>query len=367
MNDTPTPQTPIEGEIIDRQETDSDVRNAVQEARALIPAGPTGVTPSNFAQMVDFAKTMTLARNAIPRHLQNAPGDCLAVIDISAKVGLSPYMVANKTYVQNNRLCFESQLFHAFAQASGLLRGDLSVAYEGEGEDMVCIVRGFLRGDPEEKIHRSPPLKEVRPKRNQDGVVKGSPLWDRKPRVQLFYDTSRDWVRIFAPRATLGIYTPEEMQEYDIAPDAPTENGAALKDRLSGADRSEGHKPGHVDAELANVASNSAHPPEKGPPKKTKAKKEKATKDKPGDAPKPDPTPDQLPDQKTAQPEEFTVPQTAGQYVVYADSWIEQEPDKDNAEARWDGEYEMRVALSVPVKDRNALRERIDQKFGIIP
>lgn len=358
MNDTTQPEI-IEGEIIDKPETEQEIRNTIQDARALIPAGPTGVTPANFAQMVDFAKTMAMAVNAIPSHLRRNAGDCLAIIDIASKVGLSPYMVANKTYVQSGRLAFESQLFHAFAQASGLMRGDFSVKYKGEGDELVCVVSAYIKGDPELKVHESPPLKDVRPKRNDTGVVKGSPLWDKKPRVQLFYDTSRDWVRIFCPRATLGIYTPEEMQEYPIS-DTPIENTSDLKDRLSLADRSEGNKPGHVDAELANIAGNTNRAPEKEPEKmldKTnkKAKPKAKKKDKPAPA---------VVEQTPAVPEEITEPKTAAQYMIYADAWIEKAKNRDDAAARWDGEYDMRAELTVPIKDRNALLSKIDAKFG---
>lgn len=334
----------IDAEIVD--EPQQDARSEIQQARALIPVTQ-GVTPANFAQMVDFAKTMALARNALPEHLRNNAGDCLAIIDISAKVGLSPYMVANQTYVQNKRLCFQSQLFHAFAQSSGLLKGDLHVDYEGEGDETVCIVRGYLRGDPREKIHRSPMLKEVRPKRNAEGVVKGSPLWDRKPLVQLFYDTSRDWVRIYAPRSTLGIYTPEEMQEYEEPkPDVPK-----LQDQFSKADRSEGHKAGHVDAELANVAGNTNQAPEKEEPKKKKPEKAKKKTDAEKSA-------------KEKTTKENGPPKTAAQYADYCSAWIQKETDKDNAEARWEGEFDMRTELSVPIKDRNELRAKLDAKFG---
>lgn len=352
MNDT-TQSEIIEGDFTEKPETEQEVRNSIQEARALIPAGPTGVTPANFAQMVDFAKTMAMAVNAIPSHLRRNAGDCLAIIDIASKVGLSPYMVANKTYVQNGRLAFESQLFHAFAQASGLMRGDFSVKYKGEGDDMVCVVSAYIKGDPELKVHESPPIKDVRPKRNDNGVVKGSPLWDRKPRMQLFYDTSRDWVRMYTPRATLGIYTPEEMQEYPI-PDTPIEPSSDLKERLSLADRSEGNKPGHVDAELANIARNSDAKPEKAEEKKTKAPRKK--KDKAA--------PDAVVEEKPAVPEEIKEPKTAAQYMIYADAWIEKAKDRDTAAARWDGEYDMRADLTVPIKDRNALLSKIEAKFG---
>lgn len=262
-----------------------EMNERVRAAREMIPVSATGVTPVNFAQQIDYAQTMAKARAAIPSHLAGNVGDCLAVIDISTRAGLSPYMVANKTYVQNGRLCFESQLFHAFAQASGLLSGDLEVTYEGDAGDKVCVVTGYLRSDPHKpRVHRSPALKDRHPgyvlmRGNEKryltyaegekmkaigeltGIDKmrcqGSPLWGTKPDVQMFYDTSRDWIRIYAPRATLGIYTPDEMDEFGGMKDV-TPAGPGLGDRLSGADiqRHEGHRPGYATTELDQIAPN---------------------------------------------------------------------------------------------------------------
>src|SRR5262245_58089233 len=101
----------------------ADPKDELYDSRALIPV-TRGTTPANFAQMVDFARDMARARLTIPAHLQGNVGDCLAIVDIATRAGLSPYMVANKTYVEKGHIEFMSQLYHAFAQSSGLLRGD---------------------------------------------------------------------------------------------------------------------------------------------------------------------------------------------------------------------------------------------------
>lgn len=275
-----------------------DAKEALRRSREMVTVGPAGVQITDLAQQVDYAQTMARARAALPSHLRNNVGDCLAVIDISSRAGLSPYMVASKTYVQNDRLCFESQLFHAFAQASGLLVGDLDVEYENEDTDeMTCTVRGRLRADPHTlRIHKSPPLKDLHPgytvkrevggddgggtakkrisfeagqKMKAEGKIEegmrlfplGSPLWDRKPRVQMFYDTSRDWVRIYCPRATLGIYTAEEVEEYgpDFARDVtPATSGLSDRLRSGTGKRDEGFKDGHAEAEIHQAKNGAA-------------------------------------------------------------------------------------------------------------
>ncbi|KRR17811.1 hypothetical protein CQ14_37605 [Bradyrhizobium lablabi] len=45
---------------------------------------------------------------------------------------------------------------------------------------------------------------KLRPKRNDCGRIKGSPLWDIKPDLQLFYNTSRNWARMYAPDVISG-------------------------------------------------------------------------------------------------------------------------------------------------------------------
>jgi hypothetical protein len=273
---------------------EDDPRIELRSSREMVKAGPQGMLITNLAEGIEYAKAMAKAIHTVPEHLHGNIGDCLAIIDIATRAGLSPYMVAQKTYVQNKVLCYESQLYHAFVQGFGLLIGDLVVEHEGQGGDLVCHVTGILRSDPHRpRTHESPPLREVHPgfvlrkgegqttsKRSltyaegaqmlEDGLEQGtrlfsagSPLWTRKPRVQLFYDTSRDWVRMFAPRATLGVYTPDELQDYaeDMSVSRETRPNAGgkvaeLTDRLKRS-RAERHGRGfdgdHIEREVSKT------------------------------------------------------------------------------------------------------------------
>lgn len=361
-----------------------------------------GAAPTNLGQQIDFAQYMARADFAVPPHLRRNPGACLAVLDISTRAGLSPFMVANKTYVQNDRLCFESQLFHAFLTQSGLLVGDLDVEYEGEGLERTCTITGILKSDRKPRRHTSPPLGKLHPgysTKNRDGkelkFVKGSPLWDKKPDVQLFYDTSRDWTRLYAPTATLGMFTPEEMLETPLGAEGAIEVhevDSTLHARLQGSNRSEeGHTPGHAAKELANVAAGgktakiepattkAARSAPVTPKKHTgrAARRAKRTsepaKAKATPQPKPEKpaAPAKSATQHKAELEQANapngLPKTNAEYWPYAIKWIDAPvPPKvtaddhaGNLEARWDGETHLRDELSVPIPRRKEIEKHL--------
>lgn len=320
-----------------------DPKDMVRQARELVPVTATGLQPMNLAQLVDFAQSMAKARFSIPEHMQGNPGDCLAIIDIATRANLSPYMLALQTYVdpKTKRLAFMSQAYHALVFP--WIVGELDVTYHGEGEELVCVISGVLKSDPKKvRSHESQPLKDARPKRNDTGQVKGSPLWDRKPRVQLFYDTSRDWVRLYCPRATLGIYTPEELAEYgpelarDVTPDAP-----GLSKRLragKGVDRKEGNGVKDPKAEVAEAKNGGAAPADKAedkPAGDAKETKSKAASKKPKD------------------------PKTPAEWEKWARDWIEAGTDPDAMEKRWNEERDMRNKCGVVSEQRGPVEKRL--------
>ena len=423
-------------ETEDQGDPDSP-RNLLRQSREMVPVGPAGVQLTNLAQQVDFAQTMAKAIAALPEHLRGKVGDCLAIVDISSRAGLSPYMVASKTYVQNNRLCFESQLFHAFAQASGLLKGDLDVTYEGVSGDRVCIITGLLRSDPSRpRVHRSPPLRDLHPgyslkrtveeggtakktltyaegqKLKEEGKIgtdqtlfsKGSPLWDRKPDVQMFYDTSRDWVRMFAPRATLGIYTPDEVDEYgpEFARDVtPATSGLHERLRAGGVSRDEGHKEGQAAAEIEKAKNGGAQ----------NATPEMLLKDVPGfhkaalktfaankietfsellqlsevdllklpgigktalanindviakngfklrDEPAKPAAEGSPSAPKTAETSSVVLPRTPAEWGVYCRAWIDATPSAEAVRKRWNDERQLRNTCGVVEEDRKPVQD----------
>lgn len=329
-----------------------DPKSSLSEARSMVPVGPRGASPATLADQLTYAQMMAKAEAAIPKHLRLNPGACMAVIDIALRTGMSPYMVANKTYVQSDRLAFESQLVVAMIEKSGELNGRLRHRYEGEISDGTrrCIVWGTLTGEPTPHEHIGGTLKELHPGHSEkDGkrYVKGSQLWDRKPDVQLFYDTARDWARMNCPSALLGVYAPEEYVEYG-GPDLVEDVSPNVMARLPGKQAGEGFNPATVAAELDHVVGNA------GPEVVVRERQPRKVKDI---------TPPKAAASTTVKAKAPKEPSNADEYHVYAASWIGKAKTFDDAIARWDGEKEMRVALKLPIKARKALENAIADKF----
>jgi hypothetical protein len=355
-----------------------------------IEVGWGGIQFRSFEQVLDLALAMSLSGQAVPAHCRDNKGMCLAIALNALEWRMSPWAVANQTYVTNDRLNYQSQLQHAVLEARGPFKHRMKVRYEGEGEDTVCIVWTTFLGEDKPTEHRSPPLGKLRPPRNDKGIVKGSPLWDRKPLVQMFYDTSRDFGRIHCPDVLLGIYSPEEIAEYsegtapgDRAQDitAEADAAAALHERLAATPQNgEGFREGVVEAGLASTAENPDQPGESvaysagmaGQATPTAAKpKKRATGHRTADA-RVSERLAEVNKPKTARPTrpagQKRAPSAAGQaaktapatasektgpalrtpadYEWHMRGWLAVHEDPDEIETRWKNEWKMRKSCN---------------------
>jgi hypothetical protein len=205
----------------------------------------------NVENVITLGQAMARAGVAIPAHLRDNPGACMAVVFYASEWRMSPFSVANKTYVVKDRLAFEAQLVHAVIEMRAPIHEDiLNKRYEGEGPDRKCIVwaQCKIRGVVKTLEHTSPRFADIQPK--------NSPLWQTKPDVQLWYNTSRDWARVFFPHILMGVYSADELVDsetmrVDHARDV-TPNRAVVERLQTG----EGFKPDNVTRgidELSNV------------------------------------------------------------------------------------------------------------------
>lgn len=380
--------------------TDTDVRepevrtafNEAREAASLIPVGGSGVQIQNFAQQVDMAKWIAKGGYAIPVHLRDNVGACLAVLDISQRWGFSPYQVARLCYVVNDQLAFMAQLVVAVINKFAPLEGRLRYEFEGEGDARVCIVRGVPKNETEALEYRTPPLGKITPK--------NSPLWKSDSDQQLAYLGGTRFCRRHFPEILIGIYSPEELFDAAITPhlgsdhakDVTPDPGKSLHERLkeSGAG-TEGFHDGVVEAGLAPEppAGEPETPPPANPPKAPRKPRGRrsaqaetpvspvsgkslpenpppASSDAPDAAPEPPPqrgVPRQT-EGAGGEPKEVVLPATAEEYLPYFQAWIAKQTDPDEIEARYDGDRDLRDELGVSIADRNEMsrmmRERIE-------
>lgn len=168
---------------------------------------------------VHFAQLMAKARSVLPGHLQNKPGECLAIVMLARDWNMNPYSVGMKTSIINNRLMFEGQLVNAIINNSRALAERLRYEFEGEGANRKCTATGRIRNEPE--------TREVTVGMPGPGEATNSPLWkgsQEQKDQQLTYKAARVWARRHVPEVLLGVYTPEDDWK-DVQADT-TDKGA---------------------------------------------------------------------------------------------------------------------------------------------
>ena len=223
--------------MIDVGEIEKKIDRAVL-APVPILSVPMGITPENLGQVTELAKLMSVSGAAVPKYLRGNPGACLAIISRALRWQMDPYAVAEKSYIAytqggDERIAYELQLVHAVVIRWAPLKNRLRTEILGADDARRCKVSGTFKGEPKPHEYISETLAKLRDARgrNDKGRVKGSPLWDDQPEVQLMYSAVRQWARLHCPEVILGVYTPDEINE---APDMidVSEHVSSLSQRL---------------------------------------------------------------------------------------------------------------------------------------
>lgn len=162
------------------------------------------ITFVNANEIMEFAKMMALAKQAIPPHLRDNPGGCMAVCIQASSWQMSPFAVANKSYVVNDRMAYESAIIAAVIIMRAPIKGRLKYTYSGKEGTRQCTCTAIL-DDGETVDYTTPEIRNIK--------VQNSPLWKNDPDQQLAYSAARSLARRHFPDVILGVYTPEEMAE----------------------------------------------------------------------------------------------------------------------------------------------------------
>jgi RecT family len=211
-----------------------------------------GVRLENLGQVMEFAKLMAVSGVAVPKWLRNNPGGCLAICSRALRWEMDPFAVAEQSYLAIGKggiehIGFQSQLIHAVITAHAPLKGRLRSEIIGAGDDRRCRVSGTFKGEskPHEYTSETLAKKIATIGRNEKGQIKGSPLWETDPEVQLTYSAVRQWCRLHSSETILGVYTPDELE---AAPEAAAVSTLAqrLRDAKLAHAGERGFDAGHV-------------------------------------------------------------------------------------------------------------------------
>lgn len=191
--------------------------------------------------LISLAEMMSTAVATVPKHLQKNKGDCLAICIQATLWNMSPFAVAQKTHTVNGTLGYEAQLVNAvvaslaptkdrinyewfgnWAQVMGKFKEGVSKTKKDEDtgefkkyrvpnwtlEDEAGLgirVWATMKGESEPRLLE---LLLVQAR------TRNSPLWAEDPRQQLAYLAVKRWTRLHCPDVLLGVYTPDELQEF---------------------------------------------------------------------------------------------------------------------------------------------------------
>ena len=170
-----------------------------------------GLAFNSMSDAMEFAKIMAVSQIGIRKHLRGNVGACLAVTIQAVEWGISPFAVANKCYLVNDQLAFESQLIQAVILKRAPIKGRFRFSFDGDGVKRKCTASATLNnGDIVQ--YTSPEVGKI--------PVKNSPLWKGDEDQQLCYYSGRALCRRHFPDVLLGIYAPEEL-EYEPALQGP--------------------------------------------------------------------------------------------------------------------------------------------------
>lgn len=338
-----------------------------------------GLQFTSMTDVMEFSKLMSLAQEAVPPHCRGKPGVCLAITVQALEWKMSPFSVANKSYVANGRVSYEAQLIHAVIEMRAPILGRIRHSYSGSGENRQCKVWAFIKGENDAVSYESPPTKDILPK--------NSPLWKTKPDLQLFYNTVRDFCRMHFPDVILGVYSVDEMED---APPMGPDNardvspGDQLMERLqAGKPPTEGFALNTVDQDdevVVDVAEESPSPAEA---RQELTEQAQALDMGYGD-PKPDEASDQKPAEAAADPEpaavEATVkeavaekvaeapppPATDAAYKDYALGWLRDTASVTQIDERWKREKRLRAECKITPETLEVLDDAKSERISAI-
>lgn len=237
--------------------TDTLIESSVDKQAAgslAIDANAGGLSFGQMGEAMEFAKLMAVGGVAVPAHLRKNPGACLAVTIQAIEWRMSPFAVANKTYVVNDRLCFESQLVHAVIEQRAPLVGRLRHRFNGSGDARTCTVWASIKGEESPLEYTSPEIGKITPK--------NSPLWKTKPDLQLYYNASRDWARMYFPDVIMGVYSVDELEDSRPVVATVTTRPRTMADLMPKADATP--EPTHYETFLRRLGAATTEAEAKG-------------------------------------------------------------------------------------------------------
>ena len=168
---------------------------------------------SNYLEAWKMANSLAKSQ-LIPQAFQNRPEDTLIAIEMSQRIGASPFMVLQNLYIVHGKPAWSSQFLIACLNSCGRF-SPLHYRMTGEkGKDSYgCVAWAKDLSDGE--VLESPEV-TIAIAKKEGWYSKDGSKWQSMPELMLRYRTATLFARLYAPEITMGMRTDDEV--IDIAP-----------------------------------------------------------------------------------------------------------------------------------------------------
>ena len=228
--------------------------------------------------MLDVGKFEQLQRAAslfsksglVPQTFRDNPAACFVGLQLSAQLGVNPFMLFQRLYTVGSKIGIEAQLAIGIANQKKVFKGAIQYTFTGKGDTRSCTAKAVLASTGETvemTVDWATVAAEGWNKRN------GS-KWLTMPDLMFRYRSAMWLIRTYAPEVLLGLQSIEEMQDGGMINVTPKKTIDEAFAELQEA------KP--VEAEVVEVET--VEEPKKAPPKNVKTvKAEEVIAEEPAD------------------------------------------------------------------------------------
>lgn len=224
----------------------------------------------NKFEQLQRAASLFSKSGLVPQTFRDNPAACFVGLQLSAQLGVNPFMLFQRLYTVGNKIGIEAQLAIGIANQKKVFKGAIQYTFTGKGDTRSCTAKAVLASTGETvemTVDWATVAAEGWNKRN------GS-KWLTMPDLMFRYRSAMWLIRTYAPEVLLGLQSIEEMQDGGMINVTPKKTIDEAFAELQEA------KP--VEAEVVEVEP--AEEPKKAPPKNVKTvKAEEVIAEEPAD------------------------------------------------------------------------------------
>lgn len=167
-----------------------------------------------FEQNWRMAKALSMSQ-LIPQNFQGKAQDCLIAIDMSRRMGASPFMILQNMYIVHGKPAWSSQFLIACINSCGKFS---PLRYKPVGEKGKSSY-GYIAYaiDNKYKDTLEGPAVTMEMAEKEGWVTKAGSKWKTMPDLMLRYRAATFFARMYAPELTMGMKTDDEVIDIETS------------------------------------------------------------------------------------------------------------------------------------------------------